>query len=309
MEKTAIVFPGQGAQYVGMGKELAEEFKVVRDTFAEANEALGYDLADICWEGPNDKLVETEVTQPAILTTSVAIWRLLEEQGFEFEIGAGLSLGEYSALVAAGALDFASTVQLVTKRGRYMQEAVPLGTGGMAAVIGLDKDTVNKVCLQAGIYGRVEPANFNSPGQIVISGEKRALEEAVRLAKEAGAKRAIVLAVSAPFHSSLMKPAAERLAEDLDMVSIHDAFWPIVSNVDALPVFDGQIIKPKLIQQVDHPVLWDDSVKTMIKNGVNRFIEVGPGTALSGFIKRIAPGTLVQNVEDLATLRKVLVMV
>lgn len=302
MGKIAFVFPGQGSQYVGMGQALAEAYPAARRRLEEAGEALGMDLMRLLFEGPEEALAETENTQPAILAVSVACLEVLRQDGLEPEMAAGLSLGEYSALVAAGALEFATAVQVVRQRGRFMQEAVPLGVGGMAAILGLDAAVVESICEKAREAGWVEPANYNCPGQVVVAGEVAAVDRAVQLAKEAGAARAVRLAVSAPFHTRMLAPAADRLAEVLAAVPIHPARFPVVANVTAEPVQDPEAIRTLLIRQVASPVRWEQSVRRMVQEGVDTFVEVGPGRALSGFIKRIDRRLKVFNVEDPQTL-------
>lgn len=302
MGKIAFVFPGQGSQYVGMGRQLAEGYPAARRRLEEAGEALGMDLMRLLFDGPEEVLAETENTQPAILAVSVACLEVLTREGLEPEVAAGLSLGEYSALVAAGALDFPTAVQVVRQRGRFMQEAVPLGVGGMAAILGLDAVVVEAICEQARDAGWVEPANYNCPGQVVVAGEAAAVDRAVQLAKEAGAARAVKLAVSAPFHTRMLAPAAGRLAEVLAGVPIRPARIPVVANVTAEPVQDPEEIRTLLIRQVASPVRWEQSVRRMIADGVDTFVEVGPGRALSGFIKRIDRRLKVLNVEDPQTL-------
>lgn len=292
MEKTAFVFPGQGSQSVGMGKGFAEEY------LTQASKALGIDLLKICFEGPDDELKKTEISQPAILTISYAAYKILGQKGIKPDYVAGHSLGEYSALVAAGAINFLDAVKLVHLRGKFMQTAVPLGQGAMSAVLNLDKQKVIECCKNAASKGVVEMANFNSPDQIVISGEKDAVEEAGRLCKEAGAKRVIPLAVSAPFHCSLMKPAAENLKIELDKAGFNDAKVPVVSNFKAEVETSAQEIKDNLYKQVTGSVLWVDSVNKMIELGVTTFIEVGPGKVLSGLVKKINPNIEVKSYVD-----------
>jgi [acyl-carrier-protein] S-malonyltransferase len=300
----AFVFPGQGSQFAGMGKDLAENFPLAREVFEEANDSLGMNLARLCFEGPEEDLKLTANTQPAIVTVSVAALRAMEaECGLQPDFSAGHSLGEYSALVCSGALSFADAVRTVRLRGTFMQEAVPVGMGTMAAVMGLDNAALNAVCSEAAQGEIVAPANFNSPGQVVIAGHVAAVERAIKLAGERGAKRAMVLPVSAPFHSSLMVPAAERLQEVLKEVAVGPMKHPVVSNVEASPNQDPERVRPLLVSQVSAPVRWDESVSTMAKLGVERFIEIGPGKVLSGLIKRIAKGAVIQNVQDAAGIK------
>jgi len=306
VSKIAIIFPGQGAQYPGMGKDLAENFPEAMEVFDIANEALGYDIKKLCFEGPEDELVKTEITQPAILTMSIAAYRILESRGVIPSVTAGLSLGEYCSLVIAGALDFKDAVKLVSKRGKYMQEAVPQGQGGMAAVMGLDRSVVEEICIEASSVGVVEPANINCPGQIVISGELKAIEKAAEIAKEKGAKRVISLAVSAPFHCSLLRPAGEKLSADLRQTEFKKLNIPVISNVTAEYIRDEFEIVDLLIRQVSNPVLWEDSVRLMIKDGVDIFIEVGPGKSLSGFVKKIDKSVSAFNVDNLDSLNNTL---
>lgn len=301
MSKVAFIFPGQGSQHPGMGKDLAENFAVARQAFEEANDSLGFDLAKLCFEGPESDLKLTANTQPAILTVSVAAQRVIAaETGLVPDYAAGHSLGEYSALVCAGALSFADAVATVRQRGLFMQEAVPVGVGTMAAIIGLDRPVLEDVCQQAAEGEVVAPANFNSPGQVVIAGHVAAVERAMALAKENGAKRALPLPVSAPFHCSLMLPAAERLAKVLDGVDIGALTVPVVSNVEAEAYNDSQRVKDLLVAQVSAPVRWEESVQNMAAAGVERFVEIGPGKVLSGLVKRISRGLALQNVEDSA---------
>ncbi len=306
MMKLAVVFPGQGAQYPGMGKDLAENFSLAEDVFDAANEALGYDIKKLCFEGPKDELIKTEITQPAILTMSLATYKILESKGIKPDITAGLSLGEYCSLVISGALDFKDAVRLVSRRGKYMQEAVPLGVGGMAAVLGLERDKVELACKKASDVGVVEPANLNCPGQIVISGELKAIERASVIVKEMGARRVVNLSVSAPFHCSLLKPAGEKLSVDLDNIKFRHLTIPVITNVTGEYIKSESEIRDLLIKQVSHPVLWEDTIRLMIKDGINTFVEVGPGRALSGFIKKIDRSVTILNVENIDTLNKTL---
>jgi len=275
---TAFVFPGQGSQSIGMGKDLAEKY------LDQANEILGFDLKKICFEGPVEELQKTEITQPAILTVSVAAFNKLKVESGQWTATAGHSLGEYSALVAAGAITFADAVRIVHLRGKFMQQAVPLGEGAMSAILGGDNEIIKKICAEV---GNVWPANFNSPGQVVISGQKAAVEAAGVKIKEAGAKRVIPLAVSAPFHCPLMQPAADNLKAELEKIEIKDIQIPVVANVTADYVTRASEIRELLYKQVTSPVLWEDSVKKMIADGVTSFVEVGTGNVLAGLIKKI----------------------
>jgi [acyl-carrier-protein] S-malonyltransferase len=291
----AFIFPGQGAQKVGMGKALADAYPICAQTFEEADAALGEPLSRIIFEGPEDRLTLTENTQPAILAVSIAAYRLLESRGFAPAFVAGHSLGEYSANVAAGTFAFADALRLVRRRGRYMQEAVPVGQGAMAAIIGLEADQVAKACADAARGEVVSPANMNGAGQIVIAGAKDAVARASEAAKALGAKRAIPLPVSAPFHCALMQPAQERLAPELRAVAAHDPRVPIVANVDAQPKRDRAAAIDALVQQVSAPVRWESVVQRLASEGVTTYVEVGPGNALSGMVKRIHREATVLN--------------
>ena len=295
----AFLFPGQGSQHAGMGKDLAENFPLAKQIFEEANDALGVDLATLCFNGPEDDLKLTANTQPAILTTSVAALRVLEQEtGIVPDCAAGHSLGEYSALVCAGALEFADAVRTVRQRGTFMQEAVPVGTGAMAAIIGLDTATLDQVC-QAAAQGQVvSPANFNSAGQVVIAGHTEAVDRAIELAKSEGAKRALPLPVSAPFHCSLMEKAGERLADVLAEVEVGDMAIPVITNVEATPNQDPTRVRQLLVDQVSAPVRWDETLACMVKLGVARYIEIGPGKVLAGLVKRVARESTIQNVQN-----------
>ena len=307
MNKLAFVFPGQGAQAVGMGKDLFDQYDVAKRLFAEADEALGYSIKDMCFEGPADDLKLTANTQPAILTVSVIVNEVLKEHGVQPDVAGGHSLGEYSALVAAGVLSFQDAVALVHKRGQYMQEAVPVGEGGMAAIIGLDDEAIAAACEKATKEaGEVQPVNFNCPGQTVIAGTTHGVEKAVEELKAAGAKKAVVLPVSAPFHSTLMKPAAEKLAAELAKVAIHDAAFPVVSNFTGELETKAEEIKANLVAQADHPVRWIACVKTMQDFGADTFVEAGPGKTLCGFNRRIDRSLKSLNVENLESLQKTL---
>ena len=301
----AFVFPGQGSQRVGMGKSLAEAFSICRDTFNEADAALGEPLSDLCFNGPEDRLTLTENTQPAILTMSTAVARLVRSRGVEPSIAAGHSLGEYSAHVAAGTLSFADALRTVRQRGRYMQEATPVGQGAMAAILGLDAEAVQKACVEAASDEPgdvVAPANLNAPGQVVIAGHARAVAKAGERAKALGAKRVIPLAVSAPFHCALMKPAELRLAPELRALHATDPTVPVVANVDAEPKRTAAAAIDALIRQVSAPVRWEEVVRRLIAEGVTTFVELGPGAVLAGLIRKIDRNADVFNVEDAAGL-------
>lgn len=305
VNKIAVVFPGQGSQYVGMGREIHEHFDRAQETFQESSHALGYDLADISFNGPKEELNKTFRTQPCIMTVSTAIYRVLLSKGVRPAVVAGHSLGEYTALVAADVVTFKDAVRLTEKRGQFMQEAVPEGQGLMAAIIGLERSTVEEICrsLQSGYAA---PANFNCPGQIVIAGEKIAVEEAVNLCKEAGAKRAVALSVSVPSHSRLMEDASKRLAELLDSIEFKDPQIPLVNNADAQFLDTKESIRASLIRQISRPLLWEDSVMAIAQSGVQTFVEVGPGRVLSGLIRRIVPDAKMFNVEDMKSLEMTL---
>ena len=307
MSKTAFLFPGQGSQSVGMGKDLADNFSVAREVFEEADQALGFSISKLCFEGPEDELRKTVNTQPAILTVSVAALRVLQQAEISFDITAGHSLGEYSALVGAGVLDFADAVRLVNKRGQFMQEAVPLGEGAMAAVMGMEREKVVEICAEVEKEaGAVQAVNFNCPGQIVIAGKTAAVEKTAAALKAAGAKRAIMLPVSAPFHSTLLQPAAEKLALELDKVSFREPMLPVVANVTGKISTDSAEIKQLLVTQAANPVLWEDCIATVAAYGASVSVEVGPGKVLTGFTKKIAPEIATFNVEDLESLQKTL---
>lgn len=302
MNNPGFVFPGQGAQYVGMGRELAEQFPLVREYFTRADDVLGFKLSELCWQGPADRLTLTENAQPAILALSCAIGALVErETGLSPRAAAGLSLGEYSALVQAGMLDFETAVALVARRGRYMQEAVPPGEGGMAAVIGLDAAEVEALCQQA--VGTVQPANFNCPGQVVVSGERKAVAAVVAEAKAAGARRAMLLAVSAPFHSSLLLPAEKKLAADLQKIAFRPPAFPVWANVDARPLTVDNVWE-KLARQVASPVRWQQCVEQLATAGVGFLVEAGPGHTLSAMVRKTVRGLPVYNVELVKELEK-----
>jgi [acyl-carrier-protein] S-malonyltransferase len=287
--KTALLFPGQGSQRVGMGRDLAHDHPIAQRTYDEADAALGFAISKLCFDGPEDDLLLTHHTQPAILATSIAVYRSLLERGLRYEIAAGHSLGEWTALVATGAIAFADAIRLVHQRGRFMQEAVPVGQGAMAAIMGLDLAAARAVCAKASAPGEpVEPANLNGGGQIVISGHVAAIDRAIPEAKAAGAKLAKKLAVSAPFHCSLMKPAQERLAAALADVAIARPSVPVVANVTAEPTQDPAAIRRLLVEQVTAPVRWEESIRAIAASGVTRAYELGSGAVLKGLVKRIA---------------------
>jgi [acyl-carrier-protein] S-malonyltransferase len=302
----AFLFPGQGSQAVGMGKELADRYPIAAQTFAEADDALGYKLSQVCFAGPEDQLRLTEITQPAILTASVAAWRVVNEKGLKATYVAGHSLGEYSAQVAAGTLKFADAVRTVRNRGKYMQEAVPVGVGAMAAILGMEYGRVVEVCKDAA-HGEVcQAANLNSPEQIVISGNTTAVERAAKLADERGAKRAKLLPVSAPFHCALMQPAQDRLAADLQLLSFQKTAVPVVCNVDAALIDDAERSRDALGRQVTGSVKWDPSMRLLIARGVETFVEIGPGKVLCGLMRQIDRSKTALNVADEASLHKTL---
>lgn len=294
----AFVFPGQGSQGAGMGRALAEALPESRAVFQAADAALGFSLSRLCFDGPEEELKLTANTQPAILATSVAAWRALETRGLRPDWVAGHSLGEYSALVAAGSLGLEDALRTVRRRGEYMQAAVPVGAGAMAAILGGELAAIEAACRQAAEGEVVAPANVNSPGQVVIAGAAAAVERAMALCKAAGARRAMLLPVSAPFHCGLMAPAQERLARDLATLEIRDATVPLVNNVEARPVRTAGEIRDGLVRQVSAPVLWQQSVERLVQEGVTAFVEVGPGTVLAGLVKKIAPGARVVGVAD-----------
>ena len=296
---TALLFPGQGSQRVGMGRDLAIKYDVAKQTYAEADDVLGFPLSKLCFDGPEDDLTLTKHTQPAILTTSIAVFRVLREKGLHFDIVAGHSLGEWSALVAAGALELRDAVKLAHLRGTFMQEAVPVGEGAMAALMGLDIAAVRTLCEKCSTAGEpVEPANLNGAGQIVISGHAAAIDRAIIEAKAAGAKRAVKLQVSAPFHCSLMKPAGERLAAALAEITIKAPSVPVVANVTAEPTQDPARIKQLLVEQVTAPVRWEESIQAIAKLGVTKAYELGSGAVLKGLVKRIAEAITVTTIGE-----------
>lgn len=305
--KIAFIFPGQGSQYIGMGKDLYDQMPAARTVYEQADAALGFSLSELCFNGPEAELIKTANTQPAILTTSIACLELLRQAGIKADVVAGHSLGEYSALVAAGSINLTDAVQLVHKRGTYMQDAVANGIGGMAAILGLESNLVREACAQASGDGIVEVANYNCPGQVVISGEIKALEKAMELAKVAGAKRAIKLSVSGPFHSSLMKPIEEKLTAELATINMSDPALPLVANVSADYLTTAEKIKASLVKQVSYSVRWEESVLKMVNDGVQIFIEIGPGKVLSGLVKKIDKNVEIYNVEDMSSWQKMLV--
>jgi [acyl-carrier-protein] S-malonyltransferase len=293
-----LVFPGQGSQSVGMGKALCEAHPHLKQVYDEASTVLGYDVAALCFEGPAETLNLTEHTQPALLVSSIAALRALQPTGIKPVAVAGHSLGEYSALVAAGGLSYRDAVGIVQKRGRYMSEAVPAGTGLVAALLGLAADAVKEVCREAASAGVVQAANFNSPGQVVIAGEKAAVERAIEIAKTKGCKKAVPLPVSVPVHTPLMQKAADRLAKDLAAISWSDLLMPLINNAEAKQIVNAADIQPSLVRQLPSSVLWEDSVKAMAAMGVKTFVEVGPGAVLTGLIRRILPDAVTMNVND-----------
>ena len=304
--KTAFVYSGQGAQYAGMGKELYEQYDSVKEIFHQASETLNLDMQSLCFE-ENDLLNQTMYTQPAILTVSMAIDALLKEKGLQPDVVAGLSLGEYSAFVKAGVLSFPEALRLVKKRGQYMTEAVPLGEGAMAAVMGLDRSVIEEICREvAAKHGVVSPANYNMPGQIAIAGLKEPVEIASERLMEAGAKRVVPLTVSGPFHTSLLEPAARQLKEEIQSVTVSNPVIPVISNTTAQPFEDAESIQGLMVKQVMSPVYWEDSVLKMIEMGVDTFVEIGPGKTLSSFIKKIDKTVQIVNVENIKTLEKAL---
>ncbi len=305
MKPTAFLFPGQGSQYVGMGKELFDNFSVAKQVFQEADDSLHFSVSLLCFKGPEDALKLTENTQPAMLTMSIGALRVLEaEKGITPQFTAGHSLGEYSALVASGALAFSEAVQTVRLRGKYMQEAVPFGEGAMAAVLGMEREQIEKLCEEISCGEVLAAANFNCPGQIVIAGHSKAVERAVERVKQEG-KKAVLLPVSAPFHSPLMKPAGERLGKALEQISVSDLKIPVVTNVEAEVNTSKDRVKGLLVAQVSSPVRWEESMRKMIGEGVEQVLEIGPGKVLSGLMKRIDHRIETRNLEDLQTLKKI----
>lgn len=304
MSNKAFIFPGQGSQYAGMGKDLADNFKIARDTFSEADDTLGFSLSSLCYNGPEEDLKLTMNTQPAILAVSIAALRVLQSEiDIKADYLAGHSLGEFSALVASGALGFADALKTVRLRGTFMQEAVPVGVGAMAAILSVEADVLAAICQEAAQGEVVSPANFNSPGQIVIAGHATAVNRAIEIAKSRGFRKAMLLPVSAPFHSALMVSAGERLEETMKNIQLAAMQIPVITNVEATPNMDSARIKELLVAQVSAPVRWDASIREMVRLGVASFLEIGPGKVLSGLVKRIDKEVVTANIEDSAGLK------
>ena len=304
--KVALLFPGQGSQYAGMGRDLSENHPVARAAFEEADDALGFSLSHLCLEGPAEELQLTANTQPAILACSVVAYRVLAKSGLAASHVAGHSLGEYSALVAAGSVAFADALRIVRHRGQYMQEAVPIGTGGMAALVGLSLERVEEICRSAAHEEVVSPANINTPEQVVVAGHLGAVHRVMEQAEAAGAKRAVLLPVSAPFHCALMRPAQQRLAPELAALSFRDLAVPLINNVRADEVRAGADARQGLIDQIPSPVLWEQGIRKLLALGITQFVEVGPGRVLSGLLRQIDRSAPVTNVEDTKSLEKTL---
>ena len=305
MKPIAFLFPGQGSQYVGMGKDFFENFSRARQVFEEAEDALHFSVSKLCFQGPEEALKLTENTQPAILTTSIAALKVLQnEKTFMPQLTAGHSLGEYSALVASGSLAFSDAVQIVRLRGRFMQEAVPAGEGAMAAILGMEREEVEKLCNETREDEILAPANYNSPGQVVISGHLKAVERAIEAVKQRG-KKAVLLRVSAPFHSPLMKGAGDRLAKELERIPVGDLKVPVVTNVEAEINNAKERVKPLLVTQVSSPVRWEESMNRMVREGIERVLEIGPGKVLSGLMRRINSKIETGNIEDIQSLKKI----
>jgi [acyl-carrier-protein] S-malonyltransferase len=305
MKRFAFIFPGQGSQYIGMGKEFYDNFRVAREVFEEADDTLRLSISGLCFKGPDEELRLTENTQPAVLTTSIAALKVLQkERGLSPQLTAGHSLGEYSALVSSGALSFTDAVKTVRLRGKFMQEAVPVGEGAMAAIFGMEREEIEKLCEEVSSGEVLSPANFNCPGQIVISGHTKAVERAMEKVKQNG-KKAILLPVSAPFHSPLMKPAGFRLEGAIKEIDIRDPSIPVVTNVEAEANTSKDRVKPLLVAQVSSPVRWEESMRKMVNEGIEGVLEIGPGKVLSGLMKRIDPNVEIMNLEGLQTLKKI----